>query len=180
RAAIERSRFRGRGDCGRRRSGRPSGRKRLHFGRRSPLIDRVPAGAGVPWPVCARSLSMAILSFNPLARRRSLRWLLAAALVLVIGLGLYAIAWGLWADDHWRAAGRALDRDDLHEARAHLQLCLEVHPRSPDVHFLLARTERRLGSFEDAERHLVACARHGGDADAIDLERFLRRAQSGD
>src|SRR5262249_2585211 len=158
----------------------PSVRKRLHFGRRRPLIDRVLAGASGRSPGSARSLLMAILTPAKLARNRLLRWLLAAALLVVIGLGVYAFAWGLWADNHFRAAQRALDRDDLNEARAHLQLCLEVRPRSPDVHFLLARTERRLGSFEAAERHLIACARHGGDADAVALERMLRRAQSGD
>jgi tetratricopeptide (TPR) repeat protein len=115
-----------------------------------------------------------------LAFRRPLQLLVAAGLVAVIGWTVYGAAWGLWADHHFRAAQRALDRDDLDQGRAHLKLCLEVRPRNPDVLFLLARTERRLGTFDDAEYHLVACERHGGDPEAVALERLLRRAQNGD
>jgi predicted Zn-dependent protease len=112
--------------------------------------------------------------------RRTSRWSLVAALLALIGLGGYFSGWHLWAFHHSRSARRALQRYDLPRARAHLSLCLEVWPTSAQTHFLAARTARRAGDTEDAERHLNGASRLGWPEGAIDLERALLQAQRGE
>lgn len=103
----------------------------------------------------------------------------AAALLLlaIIGVATY-FAWRqLWAASHFRAAERALQTYDFGKARAHLLLCLDAWPKSPEVHFLLARTARRSGDSDEAKLHLARCEELGGIPEKIELERLLHRAQ---
>src|SRR5262249_49954161 len=72
---------------------------------------------------------------------------------------------------------RALQTYDFSKARAHLLLCLDAWPKSPEVHFLLARTARRSGDYEEAKLRLAKCEEHGGIPENIELERLLQRAQ---
>jgi tetratricopeptide (TPR) repeat protein len=106
---------------------------------------------------------------------------LAAALALLglVAAALYVIGSELWAAQQLRVGRQALDADDLTKARARLLLSLSVSRRNPDVHFLLARTARRAGDYDDMERHLEECERRGGLPEAVALERVLADAQRG-
>jgi tetratricopeptide (TPR) repeat protein len=86
----------------------------------------------------------------------------------------------LAAGQHRRQAEQALEKGELDQARAHLELCLEVWPDSGEIHYLAARTARRQGAYDDANRHLSACRRLGWPAEAIRLERALLEAEQGD
>jgi Tfp pilus assembly protein PilF len=108
------------------------------------------------------------------------RALTALALLGVIGFGAYSVGCILWAQRHFRAAERALERNDFGEARTHLQWCLQAEPTSPEVHFLLARTARRDGNLAEAAEQLAECERLGGVPEAIEIEWLLQRVQRGD
>ena len=73
----------------------------------------------------------------------------------VIGVGLTLIGRHLWAAHLYREARDALARYRLVEARALLGRCLTIWPGDFEVQLAAARTERRLGSYEAAERHLA-------------------------
>jgi predicted Zn-dependent protease len=105
--------------------------------------------------------------------------LMTLLLLGVIGFGGY-IAWGYYrAESHYRGAVRALDRLDFTEAQAHLRLSLRWR-ENPDVRFLLARTARRAGHYEEADQQLDIYEKEKGSIpEAIDLERALQRAQRG-
>src|SRR5262249_31437995 len=83
------------------------------------------------------------------------------------------------AEYHYRAAKKSLARYRLREARAHLACCLKVWPRSGLTHLLAARVDRQLGEFRSAEEHLTVAQRHLNQADDLNLESILLRAQSG-
>jgi tetratricopeptide (TPR) repeat protein len=85
-----------------------------------------------------------------------------------------------WAEAHFRAAQRALEKGDLVEGQAHLDQCLRVWSNSSEAHFLAARTARRMAAYDDAEWHLKEYQRLGGVPEAIDLEKALLLAQRGD
>jgi tetratricopeptide (TPR) repeat protein len=102
------------------------------------------------------------------------------ALLLLIGVAAVLIGRQGWAEYQHRAALADLEAGELEQARAHLDACLRVRTSSADVHFLLARTTRRLGDYAAAEHHLQECERLGGIAEAIALERQLLRAQLGE
>jgi len=106
--------------------------------------------------------------------------LLIGALLVCISLGLMAIGGYAWAEYHYRAARRALDRRDFVAAREHLALCLEAWPDSAETHFLAARAARRALDYRAADKQLRECQRLGGARDRIELERQLTRAQRGD
>lgn len=109
---------------------------------------------------------------------RSRRWiLLGLGLILVCGS---LLAWYFWPDPHLAAAEEANARHDYETAYTHLQECLRRHPRDAHILFLAARTARRAGRYEQAEKHLRACQRLQGETKAIILERALMRAQRGD
>jgi tetratricopeptide (TPR) repeat protein len=85
----------------------------------------------------------------------------------------------LWAGSHFRAAQRALAKRHLDEARVHLTRCLKVWPRDAEVHFLLARTARREGAFDEAEKQLTRSKELGWVEEAISLEKALAQVQRG-
>ena len=106
--------------------------------------------------------------------------LLISGLLACVGLGAAAIRSYAWAEYHYQAAQRALDRGDFAGAREHLASCLEARPDSAETHFLAARAARRALDYREADRQLRACQRLGGVRGLIDLERQLTRAQRGD
>jgi tetratricopeptide (TPR) repeat protein len=106
--------------------------------------------------------------------------LVIAALLGLIAFGGSSAGWSIWGWHHYQEAQRALERGDLAQAQAHLARCLEVRNNSAETHFLAARTARRAGNFDDAERHLKESQRLGELRERIDLERALLRAQRGD
>jgi tetratricopeptide (TPR) repeat protein len=83
------------------------------------------------------------------------------------------------AYSHWRRALRALDDCDFVSARGRLDRCLEVWPKSAEVHFVLARTLRRASVFDDAAARLQDAERLGWPAEAVALEQLLAQAQAG-
>jgi Tfp pilus assembly protein PilF len=101
-------------------------------------------------------------------------------LLLIAGVAALGTYRHLWADYHYRAAERALQRRDFDAAQADLELCLEVWRDDPGTHFLLARTARRAGSYAAAEHHLSVCKKLGWVPEAIALERALLEAQRDD
>jgi len=123
--------------------------------------------------------------------RSSFRHPLTAALILVllglIGFALYVVGWQAWAEYHYRAALRDLDKsvssqtqEHLAQAKAHFQLCLKVRPNSLDVNYLAARTSRRLLAYDDAEAYLRQYKKLDGVPEAWELELGLIQTQRGD
>jgi tetratricopeptide (TPR) repeat protein len=117
------------------------------------------------------------LANRPWWRRRPR---LLAALLGLAALGAYVGGREVWAEYHYQRAQQALTRHDLDQARVHLDQCLRVRRDSPDVQFLAARTARRAGAFDDAERHLRAYRLLGGVPEAVELEQALLCVQRGD
>jgi tetratricopeptide (TPR) repeat protein len=78
-----------------------------------------------------------------------------------------------------RAARTALQRGAYDEARASLDRYLAARPQSAEAHLLLAQLDRRSNNYAEATKHLDACQRFGGPADAIELERGLTAIQQG-
>jgi tetratricopeptide (TPR) repeat protein len=112
--------------------------------------------------------------------RRPWLFLAILSLLAVTGFGAGVVGLHLWAGHHYRAARRALDRYRLEEAREHLECCLWVWPSDFEVRLLVAQTARRMGDYEEAERHLARCREiRGGVTDEVVLEQSLTRAQRG-
>src|SRR5262249_31614836 len=108
------------------------------------------------------------------ARRPVVLALLALAAASLSGFGiLYRPA------RHLRDARAALKRRAYDSARASLLRSLEARPGDAEAHLLLAQLDRRANNYADAARHLDACRRLGGPADAIELERALGLIQNG-
>jgi tetratricopeptide (TPR) repeat protein len=106
--------------------------------------------------------------------------LLSAGLLALISAGATLASWHLAAWQDYRAAMQAIERRDFAEARARLERCLAVWPHSAEVHLLAARTARRAGAYDDAEKHLKECQRLDWPMEEVRLERDLIRAQRGD
>jgi tetratricopeptide (TPR) repeat protein len=103
----------------------------------------------------------------------------------VIGLVLLAVA-GVFLFPHARAlyhahmADRALERWDFDAARGHLAICLEVWPNGPDTLLQAARTARRSGHFDEAERYLTRLQRNRGTSEKTEVEWALLSVERGD
>src|SRR5258706_9075139 len=69
---------------------------------------------------------------------------------------------------------------DFDEARQQLVQCLKVWPFSRATHLEAARMARKAGAFDQAERHLLAARKRGGEPEAINMEHLLLRAQRDD
>ena len=113
-------------------------------------------------------------------RRNPARVLPFLWLLIPVALGGYVGGRQLWARHHFRAAERCLQGRQFAEARAHLTRCLAVWPTDVKTHFLLARTARRAGDYQEAGQHLERCEQLHGATRDIALERLLARAQRGD
>src|SRR5262245_43108696 len=108
-----------------------------------------------------------------LLRRRAVRLGLLAAALLLGGLGVFLVFSGGEASRHRKQAEQALDRQDLAAACDHLRHYVAARPGDAEGHYLLARTLRREGRYDEAERHLAEAGRRGFDAEAVRRETFL-------
>jgi Flp pilus assembly protein TadD len=103
----------------------------------------------------------------------------AFGLVVLLGVSSWVAGWNLWADHHLRAARQAQERHDLAQARAHLELYLELRPNSAAEHFEAGRVARRTGDFDGMDRHLAAARKLGWPEQAIGDEATLAAVQRG-
>ena len=104
-------------------------------------------------------------------------------MLVAVGLGALIVAiTAFWMRPTSRMTQirAALAERDLTRARSLLVEHLGERDTDLEAHFLAAQTARRLDDFPAAERHLERYRILGGDPDAIELERILRRSQSGD
>jgi tetratricopeptide (TPR) repeat protein len=108
------------------------------------------------------------------AKRRALVALFVLAAVSLLGFGIY-----YWPQRYLHDARAALQRRDYESARASLLRYLDARPSNAEAHLLLAQLERRANNYAEAHRHLAACLRLGGSADAVELERALGDIQNG-
>jgi tetratricopeptide (TPR) repeat protein len=118
--------------------------------------------------------------------------ILGILLIALVGLVVYLAGWQIWFEYHYRIALAESELSQptrtptyevpshLTAAAAHFAKCLEVRPTSAELHLLAARVARRLGAYDDAERHLSQSQKLGGVAEAISLERLLIEAQRGE
>ncbi len=100
-------------------------------------------------------------------------------LLAIATFGAYLLGRHVWAGYHWRAAQTALAQNNFVQAQAHLKRCLEVR-HDPETQFLVARTARRAGDYDEAVQRLGDCERLQGRTPAVALEQVLLRAQRGD
>jgi tetratricopeptide (TPR) repeat protein len=111
--------------------------------------------------------------------RRASYWLIfVSAILLPASVALILLP-------HERRARRldsirtALDARDLATAYDRLTDHLQREPDDRDAILDAARTARRLGEFDAADRHLKRYESLGGSKQEIELERLLRQSQSG-
>jgi tetratricopeptide (TPR) repeat protein len=100
--------------------------------------------------------------------------LLGLAVASLVGSGVY-----YRPELFLRAARTALARGAYDEARTSLDRYLAARPQSAEAHLLLAQLDRRSNNYVEAAKHLNACERFSGPADAIELERGLTAIQQG-
>src|SRR5262249_13670634 len=104
---------------------------------------------------------------------------LVAGLVL-LGLAAYRAHQQMRAWREFRAARELLARYRPAEARAHLEVCLQIWPRDPETHLLAAQAARQAGDFEAAANLLREYDElPGRDPEARTLELALGCAASG-
>jgi Tfp pilus assembly protein PilF len=106
--------------------------------------------------------------------------LITVTILAFIGLGAAGIVSYAWAEWHYQAAQRALERRDFGAALQHVSSCLESRAESAEANFLAARLARMTLDYRAAGKHLRNCERFGGLREMIDLERALARAQRGE
>lgn len=106
--------------------------------------------------------------------------LLAAMLLIPIGLVAWQVGRYLQADGQRRAARRAIDARAFAAARRHLDACQRAWPGDSSTLLLASETARRDGDLDAARRHLQAAQEAGAVAAAVDLERRLLRFQRGE
>jgi tetratricopeptide (TPR) repeat protein len=112
------------------------------------------------------------------ARRRPRTTVL---LTIILLLGGAALGVHLYALHHWRAARAATKDGRLDDARASLDVCLRLWPRSVPTRLLAARVARMRGDFETAEAHLNRCLKlEKGATEDVQLEFLLLRVQGGE
>jgi tetratricopeptide (TPR) repeat protein len=123
-------------------------------------------------------IRFAVACYRRLAPRP--RYVYALVLTL-IALGVTLALLGLqgWAWHHYHLAEEALGRYRLAEAQAHLNQALRVWSADYRTHLLAGQTARRLGQFDEAEKHLDYCQKLRGLVTEVRLERALLRAQRG-
>ncbi len=104
----------------------------------------------------------------------------------LVGLLLFLAAAGgggvfFYGSYHWRKAQAAMSKGDVDKASHHVQIYLDLWPRSIGAHLLAARVERLQGHFKKAEDHLTRCHQlQQGASDASQVEWFLLRSQLGE
>jgi tetratricopeptide (TPR) repeat protein len=124
--------------------------------------------------------SMGLLRTWLSRRTRGTRLAIAAtavAVLAVVGYRAYRAGIAAW---HYQVAQTAAAQDDLPSVRRHLTECLREWPNDGEVNFLMARAARRDGDYATAARFLKRAGKLGWEADAIEMERALLAAQTGD
>jgi tetratricopeptide (TPR) repeat protein len=104
---------------------------------------------------------------SPISLKRPYR---LAFVVLAAVAACYLAIQG-WAWYHFHAGDIALAQFRSEAARVHLQQSLRVWPRSPIVHLMAARAERRCGDVDAAQQHLDQCRKYA-NADVTDAASF--------
>ena len=80
---------------------------------------------------------------------------------------------------HYGRARRLLNGRDNQAALQELRSALRIAPGCAEVHFLLARTHRRLGNVDKVQPLLRRAQQLGGDPDRAQRETWMTLAQSG-
>ena len=116
------------------------------------------------------------------ASRRFWRVLAILALVSLILAGVGLVGLEIWANSHYKAAEKALAREDFDLAQKHLAKALLGKPRSSLVHLLAGRVARRTGDFSRAQYHLDRCFKLQGNrvSEDLQLEQLMLKAQTGE
>jgi tetratricopeptide (TPR) repeat protein len=115
-----------------------------------------------------------------LRESRAARFGLTLLVLIGIAYSLFRLSRHLYASHQLQAARSALDDGRVADARTCLLACLKFRPDDPEVHFLLGRTARRAGEFNEAQEHLLQAKRLGAVPEEIHLERLLQDVQRGD
>jgi tetratricopeptide (TPR) repeat protein len=110
---------------------------------------------------------------------RFVRRPLVLVLLTASAFVLCGAAYHFWPEIYYHRAAQALQRRDYGTARTELERYLASRPDSAHAHFLLAQLDRRGDRLAEADKHLAACRRLGGPADAIRLEHVLMEVQTG-
>lgn len=114
------------------------------------------------------------MKFSPRSVRSRLLLSFASLALLVVAWSLGWFAW--WPR---QKAWQAIERRDYPTAKAWIQQAARLEPKSAQTEWLFGRIERKLGSPEDALRHLRISKQLGGDPDLVRREELLLQAQSG-
>lgn len=106
-------------------------------------------------------------------------------LFLLVGVAVTAIVTSLFAtiplavQYHCGRARRCLHGRDNKQALRELRTALRLAPSDAEVHFLLARTHRRLGNLDQIPAFLRRAQQLGGDPSRAERETWMAWAQSG-
>ncbi len=138
-----------------------------------PAVAPVPAGDTIPPPSPTKPPAPAMSPWH----KRLVFAGVVAALLLLAG---WLVAGRVRAWSHYREAEAALARRDFLAARERLRLCLDYAPADPDYLLLAAQSARRDGDLAFAGRLLDRAHAARADRDAVGMERWLWRLQSGD
>jgi tetratricopeptide (TPR) repeat protein len=99
-------------------------------------------------------------------------------LLATLAVAAYAFYYHFIGSRPWRQAQQALADYDFQSARSRLEECVTLWPKDPEVHFLLARTCRRMGDFAAAGEHLEQASRYRYSRDEIALEESLLQVET--
>lgn len=113
------------------------------------------------------------------ARSPRTRRLLAIGLVAAVGVAGYRGWAAARAEGRFREAQSAADRGDLPAARNSFDECLSYDPASGRFLFHAARAARRDGDFSAAKKLLDLARAAGWPGEAVEWERSLAQAQTG-
>jgi predicted Zn-dependent protease len=144
-----------------------------------------PPGAKPP-PVSRRasvSRRLLVQGFCALGRYGARHPLGLVGIVLLLALaagGVYLAGREVSSLYHLRAARDCLNCYHNAEAQRHLQVCLAIRPKDPDVLLLVARAARRSGALDAAEKFLERYEEVRGADDDLTLERMLLQAERGE
>ena len=110
-----------------------------------------------------------------MTRRRSL----VICLGLLAGIAYFSLL-PLRQNLRMRAIQQSLSERDLVSAQIQLEDYLRNDDADAPAHLLAAQSARRIDDFPAAERHLNRYRELDGNREMIELERTMRRSQSGD
>ena len=108
------------------------------------------------------------------------RPMLTAALVLLLGAGLWLATDAALGWRHWGQAQRLLRERELDSAAPHVAACLDRWPDNADAHLLAARSARLRKDADEAFRQLELARKSSGNIERIVLEKYLLRAERGE